>query len=388
MIKKIETIVSILAIAFILYIFTFYIEGEMGVVLIAFLIVPPLVSFLFAFYARKRITVSIFSDAYVKKGSELEVTVIIEKKGKLPIAVAEICPEASEVFEKQNKKYRLSLLTEEKSEFTYKVKALVGGNGTISVKNFCSCGFLGFIRFKIKNGLPAPISVGVIPEIPEVKHSSQLLRQIADSVLTSDDDSENDTELLYSLNSAPGYEHREYVQGDPLKRINWKLSSKKRRLMVRLDEAVAAVQPLVALDLYRRSGADPEKAVLMEEKLICSALGLAKVLIKQGISCKFAYNTGDGTVVESIDNPDYPDVVLLKILAEKVVPERRIDIDSFGSVCSCVAATTEPGGSFSGVLQGSENFPSVSIIIPEPAAYDGFSELWYLDETDNVFKMV
>ena len=83
MIKKIETIVSIAAIAFILYIFTFYIEGEMGVVLIAFLIVPPLVSFLSAFYARKRITVSIFSDAYVKKGSELEVTVTIEKKGKV-----------------------------------------------------------------------------------------------------------------------------------------------------------------------------------------------------------------------------------------------------------------------------------------------------------------
>ncbi len=388
MIKKIETIVSIAAIAFILYIFTFYIEGEMGVVLIAFLIVPPLVSFLSAFYARKRITVSIFSDAYVKKGSELEVTVTIEKKGKLPVAVAEVCPGASEVFEKQNKKYRLSLLTEDKIEFTYKVKALIGGNGEISVKSFCSCGFLGFVRFKIKSSLPESVSVGVIPEIPDVKTSSQLFRQIADSVLTSDDDDENDTELLYSLNAAPGYDHREYVQGDPLKRINWKLSSKKVRLMVRLDEAVAAVQPLVALDLYRSADADPEKAVLIEEKLICSAVGLAKALIKQGISCNFAYNTGDGTVVESIDNPDYTDIVLFKILAEKVVPERRIDISSCGSVCSCVASTTEPGGSFSDVLQGSVNSSAVSIIIPKPAVHEGFSELWYLDETDNVFKMV
>ncbi len=388
MIKKIETVVSIAAIAFILYIFTFYIEGEMGVVLIAFLIVPPLISFLFALYARKRITVSIFSDAYVKKGSELEVTVIVEKKGKLPIAVAEICPGASEVFEKQNKKYRLSLLSEGKIKFTYKVKAMTGGNGEISVKSFCSCGFLGFIRFKAANGLPSPVSVGVIPEIPDVKPSSQLIRQVADSVLTSDDNEENDTELLFSSNSSPGYEHREYVQGDPLKRINWKLSSKKRRLMVRLDEAVASVQPLVALDLYRSADADPEKAVLREEKLICAAVGLAKALIKQGISCNFAYNTGEETTVESIDNPDYPDIILLKILAEKVVPERRTDINSYGSVCSCMVATTEPGGSFSGVLQGAENSPEVSIIVPEPAVYKGFSELWYLDETDNVFKMV
>lgn len=388
MIRKIATLVSVGAIAFILYVFTFYIEGEMGVVLIAFLIVPPLVSLLFALHARKRITVSIFSDAYVKKGSELEVTVTVEKSGKLPIAVAEICPEASEVFEKQNKKYRLSLLSEGKNEFTYKVRGAVGGNGEISVGSLSSCGFMGFIKFKIKTGLPDPISVGVIPEIPDVKPSSLLFRQIADAVLTSDDDNENDTEILFSSNSVPGYEHREYVQGDPLKRINWKLSSKKRKLMVRLDEAVASVQPLVVLDLYRSPDADPEKAVLREEKLICSVVGLVKALIKQGISCNFVYNSGEGAVMESIDNPEYPDILLLRLLASKVVPGRRIDVNTHGSICSCVVATTVPEGSFSSVVKSVENSSELSVIIPEYAVYTGFSELWYLDETDNVFKMV
>lgn len=388
MIRKIETFISIAAIAFILYIFTFYIEGEMGVVLIAFLIVPPLISFLLALSARKRITVSIFSDAYVKKGSELEVTVTVEKKGKLPIAVAEICPKASEVFEKQDKKYRLSLLLDGKTEFTYKIKAITGGNGEISIGDFYSCDFLGFIRFKICTDLPEPISVGVIPEIPDVKSSSQLFRQIADSVLTSDDDDENDTELLFSSNSMPGYEHREYIQGDPLKRINWKLSSKKRRLMVRLDEAVSMVRPLVVLDLYRSSGADPEKAVLKEEKLICAVIGLVKALVKQGIVCNFVYNSAEGAVTECIDNIDYPDILLLKLLAVKVIPDRRIDIASQGTVCSCVVATTAPDGSFSGVLHSVEGASEKSIIIPEPAVYKEFPELWYLDKTDNIFKLV
>lgn len=387
MIKKIETFVSIAAIAFILYIFTFYIEGEMGVVLIAFLIVPPLVSLFFALYARKKITVSISSDAYVKKGSELEVTIVVEKKGKLPIAVAEICPAASEVFEKQNKKYRLSLISAGQHEFSYKVKAMIGGNGEISVNSFCSCGFLGFIRFKIKDNLPTPVSVGVIPEIQDVKPSSLLFRQIADAVLTSDDD-DNDTEVLFSSNSTPGYEHREYVQGDPLKRINWKLSSKKQKLMVRLDEAVSSVQPMIVLDLYRDPEADPEKAVLCEEKLICSVMGLVKALVKQGISCNFVFSSGDGVTVSSVDNPDYPDILLLEVLAEKIVPGRRIDVKSQGSVCSCVVATTIPDGSFSTVMKGVENSSELSVIIPEPAVYTGFSELWYLDETDNTFKMV
>ena len=35
----------------------------------------------------------------------------------------------------------------------------------------------------------------------------------------------------------PGYEHREYVAGDSPRRVNYKLSAKKQKLMVRLDES-------------------------------------------------------------------------------------------------------------------------------------------------------
>ncbi len=356
----------------------------MGIVLITFLIIPPIISFLLALSARKRISVSISADAYVKKGNALEVRVIVEKNGKLPMAVAEICPEASEVFEKSNKKYRLSLLPEGKTEFTYKIGAITGGNGEISVGSFYSCGFLGFMRFRVKTVLPEPLSVGVIPEIPDVKTSSQLFRQIADSVLTSDNDEENDTELMFSSNSAPGYEHREYIQGDPLKRVNWKLSSKKRKLMVRLDEAVSMVRPLVVLDLYRKPDEAPEKAVLREEKLICAAIGLVKALVKNGISCDFVYNSAEGSVTECVDNVDYPDILLLKLLSVKIVAGMRIKVDNQGDVCSCVVATTAPD-SVSQIVSG---ISEKSIIVPEIPALKGTSELWYLDKNDNVFKLV
>lgn len=387
MIKKAETVISIAAIAFILYIFTFYIDGEIGIVLIAFLIVPPVISLIFALCARNRIMVSISSDAYVKKGSDLEVTVTVEKIGRLPIAVAEICPAVSEVFEERMKKYRLSLIGAGTSRFTFKVKAVTGGNGEISVKNLYSCGFLGFVRFRMKTSLPDPVSVGVIPEIPEVKSSSMLIRQIADAVMTSDDDNENDTKILFSSNSVPGYEHREYVQGDPLKRINWKLSSKKQKLMVRLDEAIASVQPMILLDLYRSPETDVKTAVLREEKLICAAMGLAKALVKQGISCKFAYSSGNETKVESVDDPDYTDIILLNILAEKVMPGRRIDSISAGSVCSQIVATTVPDPDIYGSA-GGDDPGNRCIVVPGRGEYPGVSGVWYLDEADNTFKMV
>ncbi|MBQ8348337.1 MAG: DUF58 domain-containing protein [Ruminococcus sp.] len=389
MFRKIGTLLSVGAIAFILYIFIFYIEGETGVVLAAFFIAAPLISLLIAYSSRKRITVEISCDAYVKKKSEFEVDVTVTKNGKFPIAVAEIQPEASAVFENKAVRYRISALSSEKKEFTYKINADVGGNGEIFVRNLYSCGFLGFIRFRLQCGLPESISVGVIPEIPDVKTSSALLRQISDSVFTSDSDEECDTEMTFSANSAPGYEHREYVQGDPLKRVNWKLSSKKSKLMVRLDEAVATVQPLIILDLYRDPDEDEKKSILKEEKLIQSVFGLLKALVKQGISCNFAYSTGIGTAVESVDNPNYPDSLLLKILAEKVVPARRIDVSGLNvSVCSCVIATTKPGGDFSTVSGAFRDCENVNIISPGLTdSYKGESKLWYLDDDDN-FKVV
>ncbi|MBO7473522.1 MAG: DUF58 domain-containing protein [Ruminococcus sp.] len=390
MIKHIKSIVSVLAVAFLVYIFTFYIDGEMGIILLAFVAFAPLVSLFFMAYARKRVKVTFNCDAYVQKGSTLLVTITIRKKGAFPLGIVEICPYATEIFAQNIMNRKLTMLTEEKKSFTFELNAVVGGNGEVGIKAVYSCGFLGFMKKKILTPLPQPVSVGVIPEIPEIKASSQLFRSIAETVLTSDEDEENDTAMLFSANTAPGYEHREYIHGDPLKRINWKLSSKKAKLMVRLDEAAASVQPVIVLDLFRRQSVSAANAVRGEEQLLRSVFGLLNLLIKQGIACSFVYRSGDGTTVcESVDNPDYPDQLLLKVLAVKVVPEVRVDIRQSGSsACSCIIATTDAGTGFSELSDFIED-PDSACIIGLSAAAVNTSQLamWYLDEENN-FKMV
>lgn len=392
--KIIKTALSVAAIAYSLYIFTFFIDGEIGVILIAFFLIAPVLSLLVALNSRNRISVSFDCDAYVKKGSELEVTVKVEKSGRFPLSVIEIVPGASEVFRQtaQNEKkrvFRLSMLNAYEKTFSYRVPADIGGNGSVFIESIWTCGFFGFFRTKAKTPLPEPASVGVIPEIPEIKSSSQLFRAIADAVFTSDDDEENDTAMLFSANTSPGYEHREYVMGDPLKRINWKLSSKKDKLMVRLDEAVASVQPSVVLDLYRKNGADQKKSVLAEEKLLCAVFGLLTVLIKQGIACNFQYFGSSGEpVTESVDNPDYPAQLLLKVLAVNVQSGRRNFPDRNGaSACACVVATTFAGGDFSSGIPA-EDSGDISVIGIDPADAEYVSvPFWYLDENNN-FKLV
>ena len=246
------------------------------------------------------------------------------------------------------------------------------------------------MKFRAKTPLPEPKGIGIIPDIPEITASSQLFRSIADSVLTSDNDEDNDTVMLFAANTFPGYEHREYVQGDPIKRINWKLSSKKSKLMVRLDEAASAVQPCLVLDLFRSSSAETLSSLKKEEKLLQAVFGLITLLINQGIACTFVYRNYNGDIAtENVDNPDYPMQLLLKVLSVKSVPEQRVDISLIdGSCCTYIIATTDLSDCFAqieGALPDKENS---CVMIPDVSCHSGTNlQAWYLTE-DNNFKLV
>lgn len=383
-----RNVISILSVAFVLFIFTFYIDGDIGIIIIAFMVFAPLVSFVFALFGRSRARVTFDCDGYVKKNNRLSVNVNVEKTGFFPLGIIEMKFAASEVFGSIDKVYKLSLIRGDKKSFTIYADANIGGNGEISLISAKSCGFLGYAGFKLKTELPPPKSVGVIPELPDIKSSSKLFRSIADSVMTSDDEETSDTSLLYAANNAPGYEHREYVPGDPLKRVNWKLSVKKGNLMVRLDEAVASVQPIIALDLFRSGKAVPRDAAVCEERLICSAFGLLSMLIKQGIASTFVYYGANGEIVsESVDNPDYPPQLLLKVLAAKVIPDRRISLGT-NSACACVIASTDCSAEINGIISAFEDKDSVSLIgVSADSKNETDCPMWYLDG-DNNFKLV
>ena len=384
-----KSILAMAAVAYLLYIFTFYIDGEMGIILIVFMIFAPVISVIMAVYAKDRIKINFNCDAYVKKHSTLKVTVTAEKTGFFPLAIVEVRLKASEVFEDNDRAYRFSITGEGKKSFSLEYKAKTGGNGEISVENVFSCGFLGFLKFKVNN-IFQPVSVGVIPEIPEIKTSSQFFRNIADVVLTSDEEEDNDTMMLFSSNTTPGYEHREYVQGDPLKRINWKLSTKKNKLMVRLDEAAASAQPMIIFDLFREDDSDPNEVIENEERLIQSVFGLLSALVRQGIACTFIYYGAGGEVIsENIDNPDYPAQLLLKVLAVKVMTGRRININALNdSICACIIASTDFKEGISTVTKNIESPDNVSLM-GISAQQENLTNLpmWYLDG-DNNFKMV
>lgn len=128
--------------------------------------------------------------------------------------------------------------------------------------------FLGIIVFS-SPVRPEPGAAAVLPGIAEYSGP-----EVIPPLLPSDDDEETECPVLSG--GMPGYEHRGYVPGDSPRRINYKLSAKKRTLLVRKDEGTAAER----VDIILAPGADcgcAEQAFALSQKLV-SGGGAVRVI--------------------------------------------------------------------------------------------------------------
>lgn len=127
--------------------------------------------------------------------------------------------------------------------------------------------------------------VYVFPDIPEISADCPFIRAAADNIRFSDDcedTRENDGMNFFGSNA--GFTHREYVEGDPIKRINWKLSSKKDIYYVRLDDEVEAVRQTIVID---RCGNDRRLC----ERAVEGTLGVVFALLKLGCEAEVWFYT-------------------------------------------------------------------------------------------------
>ncbi len=277
--------VALLLMVVMAYAFTFYLDGDIGVVIWSFLILAPLLSFLLAFYARNHVKAQMQAPAYIAKGNTFAVNLRLTTDGKLPVPFLRCHVTTNAGFLPEDPRPVQSAMTmAEPLEIRYGMTAVYAGCGRAAVESLVVTDYLGLFAFPVKN-LPDPIKIGVIPSIPSLTGAAVMLHSVSDIVMTQDDE-EEESAAAYSSMSMPGYIHRDYVEGDNLRRINWKLSAKRNKLMVRMDEAAATVRPSVMLDLCTPDTAD---ALKMRETLMEGALGFLMLLVRQGIACSLRF---------------------------------------------------------------------------------------------------
>ena len=305
--KRFQTVISYikLASAFLLmfimaYVFTFHLDGDIGVVIWSFLIIAPLLSFLLAFLARRNVHADVQVPVYIAKGRRFSAKIRLYAEGVLPVPFLRLHPEQSANFQPDDPRIiQTALSPKQPQEITYEMTARYAGCGDVTLSSVQVSDYLGLISLPLQ-GFPRFCRVGVIPEIPSLTGAAIMLQSVSNVVMTQDDE-EEESSAAFSSVSMPGYVHREYVEGDSLRRINWKLSAKRGKLMVRMDEAASAVRPAVLLDLRQ---AETEEALRMREILMEGALGFLILLVRQGIPCSLRFATEGSWKQLILENED------------------------------------------------------------------------------------
>ena len=377
----VKLIFALLSMAVIAYLFTFYLDADIGVVVCAFLILAPAISALLAWAASRRIHAEMKAPDTLQKGRHFTVSMNITADGRLPIPFLRVQLAQDANFKRDDDRtVQSAMIPAEALQIPYGMTAVHAGSGIISCGRLAVSDYLGLFTFPVKE-VPAPVQIGVIPAIPSLTGAAVMLRTVSNVVMTMEED-EEESSASFTSQSMPGYVHRDYVAGDNLKRINWKLSAKRRKLMVRMDEAASTVRPTVILDFQHEIEAE---ALTIRYTMLEGALGFLMLLTRQGVPCSLRF-ASDGTwKCLELDSEDAVRLAAVEIArADFVNNGSRIDPAALNEKAGAyMIYTTRPDTPLSERLRALQSEGYVCCIypaVPEPPAMHGADAVWMLSE--------
>ncbi len=270
--------------------FALYMSASVGWVFVYMLVCAPIFSFGVTLFLKLTKKVSVhaeISSGMLYKGESSTLRIIAENKSIYPVPAVKIklfSPKSLSSSEGSTSCV-MSIPPRSRSEIRVNYTARVWGICRIGVEFAFMHDFMGFFRFSVPC-FDNVHEIKVFPNIPEIPADAPLLRSAVERVKFYDDIEETkESENNSDFGGMPGYTHREYVVGDPVRRINWKLSSKRDKYMVRLDDEIETVRQVIVLDPYGGNDIfENERAV---EGMLASALGLLKSGFESTLYCRF-----------------------------------------------------------------------------------------------------
>lgn len=272
--------------------FMLYLDGQGGGYLLIALVTAAVVSVSVCIYTRYCVSIKtgINSDV-LNRGDYAEITVTVGRKGIIPTSfiTAEVYSSYHFMVEGETD-IRTVIYGKDKFSRRFNFKAEFFGKGKIGIGNITVSDYLGLISFKL-NIAGAVNIVKIYPDIPEINGREGLARSLTDAAAF--DDSEETTQSAFSICGYPGYEHRKYEPGDSLKLINWKLSAKRKELLVRKLEGSSGSEQVFILDRAASQEKDNLTARRSEQLIAESLLGLMGQFAKSELPVKLIIRFDD-----------------------------------------------------------------------------------------------
>ncbi len=270
-------------------VFALFLNANVGWFLLFALILAPVLSVFFAWLSSRFLDVKIdIADELMSKNDTANMNVVIKNKSIFPTTPISIKYIIDSGFLCDDKEMLVSVLPRHEKEFDVEFSAVISGLGNVGIKEIKVTDYLGLFSFKIKNIDYTDLKrqVAVIPNMAQISPKDEKIMQTMQMSLHTDDSEETIEVLGQNFGGFPGYDNREYVPGDPIKRINWKQSAKRARLMVRLDDEMTSHGINVVLDSVGNN-LDEGMQRIINEAAVENALGIMQVLLKQNYTVNF-----------------------------------------------------------------------------------------------------
>ena len=247
--------------------FLVFINGRTGRALTFVIVGAVLLSLVLVLISAKHFSVKLIGLTGVSEvDKSIELEIILNKTGFCFIPYIELSVKA----EDQSFKIRTALLFKKSVSVKVSFTPSHSGLNTIVLQHATIGDFLGNIHKTLQ--FNEETHIAVLPRIIEYDGP-----QITPYIIPFDDENiEEGVSVQYG--ELPGYEYRDYAPGDSVRRVNYKLSAKVGRLIVRLDESTNGA----STNLFISDNALP----------VCcdKAFALARELVDAGATVKISHN--------------------------------------------------------------------------------------------------
>lgn len=353
-----------------------YVDANLGTAMFVSVCAVIFLSILLLFISN--ICINVYDDNTDLKMAKNEYFIYkIKITSKLPIAFAFVEAKIkSQEFLESNGNELIVGMTDSFNPLCIqmKYKAAVYGIDYVGIEYVRIRDFMGILSVKKK--IPKHlISVKTLPKYTENNYNSNTM--LFSTYIADFDDSEETNGGLTTSSGFPGYEHREYVMGDSLRRVNYKLSAKKDKLMIRLDEPSTMIRMAVILDDL--SSNDRYK----DEMAIEGMMSYVGCLVKNKITTDVYYNLDRKRKKMTISDEKDFQLFVLSITQSSFCPKgesvmENVTLEKVSNLSSVVLFSPL------GYTTKSVSSIGISYKIITPNRHKKGSEVWYLDKNLNI----
>lgn len=252
----------------------------------------PIVSGLLNLYVRRQIQAQIQVPVTATKGNAFACMVRISGNAFVPFGKIWCEIQCTNQLTAECSRNVIELVPEASNdaEGTFEIVPAFCGYLCTEVRQIVLADWFGFLPVRCR--ISAQGTTSVLPDMFEMQTEVTL-----SSIET--DDAQSWSPYRKGQDYSEVFALREYVPGDSLKQIHWKLSGKRGQLIVR-DPSLPLAESLLVFWDKNTGTSTPEEMDAMAE----TTASLCQAVLRQGITFSLGWTDGDGCAVENIDTEE------------------------------------------------------------------------------------